>query len=70
MNRTNKNAGVQPGADTTEHFKPNYTLSNREAAQASPSCGKAAAISAYCWGVLSVGGCARLFQLNPEWRHA
>lgn len=24
---TNKNAGVQPGADTIEHFKPNYTRS-------------------------------------------
>jgi len=70
MNRTNENAGVQPGAVTAEHFTGNYTRSNRGAAQASPNCGKAAAISAYCWGVLSLDGCARLFRQHPEWRAA
>ena len=70
MNRTNKNAGVQPGADTTKNLKPNYTPSKPDAAQVSPSCGKAAAISAYSWGVLSLESCARLFRHHPEWARA
>jgi hypothetical protein len=36
-------------------------------AQASPECLKWAAVSAYCWGVLSREGCSRLFRQHPDW---
>ena len=64
---TNKNAGVQPGADTAKHFKLDYTSSNRGAAHASPYCGKQAAMAAYNWQVLSLESCTRLFRQHPEW---
>ncbi len=31
---------------------------------------KAAAMSAYSWGYLSLGSCAAMFQRNPGWRAA
>jgi hypothetical protein len=36
----------------------------------SEDCRKAAAISAYNYGVLPLFSCARLFSNNPKWRHA
>ncbi len=42
----------------------------RYAAQPSPECGKRAAIAAYCWRVLPLESCARLFARNPDWRSA
>ncbi len=67
MNRTNKNAGVQPGADTTEHFRLDYTRSNRGAAQASPTCGKQAAFALFNCEVLPLAAVDRMFRRNPEW---
>lgn len=36
----------------------------------SPVAGKRAAMSAYCWGVLPLESCQRLFNRNPAWRSA
>ena len=68
--RTNENALREQGAGTTEYFRLDYTLSNRGGAQASPSCGKQAAMAAYNWQLLSLESCARLFRQHPEWLSA
>lgn len=63
-----KAVGLPPEtAFQTALRKPNP---NAESITAQAECGKRSAIAAYCWGVLSLDGCARLFQRHLVWREA
>lgn len=63
-----KAVGLAPEtAFETASHKPNPNDGN---VTPQAECGKRAAVSAYCWGVLTIEACTRLFHRHPEWRGA
>lgn len=69
MTTKEKAAGLVTRAASQTNPNPHHSPAIL-AAQRVPAHGKAAAVAAYNWGVLSLQSCARLFARNPQWRGA
>ena len=60
---------IKRGAPLAERF-PEQPYIPRADHTASESCGKQAAVSAYCWGAPPRAAVARPFESNIAWRNA
>lgn len=54
---------MMPGRVLLDEARPQTT-------QPTPSCGKAAAVALYCYGVLPFDRVAAMFRSHPEWESA
>lgn len=68
--RENASGWQAGGVEVLQHQSKTNSRPASGYAQCTDECGKAAAVAAYCWEILSLGAVQRMFLRNPRWRRA